>query len=121
MMNTHTHTPGNWKADGCTIYGGETLLAATYCEGNRELHSLDEKDTLPDSNDGQLGHGWKEALKNARLIAAAPELLAAAVELRDFLQTLAGEVQIPSSLYLQGKRAMDAAELAFSKVKGGDA
>jgi len=66
-------------------------------------------------------HNVEEMWANARLIAAAPELLAAAVQLRDFLQTLAGEVQIPSSLYLQGKRAMDAAELAFSKAKGGAA
>ena len=58
--------------------------------------------------------------EDAVLFAAAPELLAAVCQLRDYLQTLAGEVQIPSSLYLQGKRAMDAAESALSKAEGRD-
>ena len=62
----------------------------------------------------------QERLANAQLIASAPELLAAVCQLRDYLQTLAGEVQIPSSLYLQGKRAMDAAESALAKAKGGE-
>lgn len=56
---------------------------------------------------------------NARLIAAAPDLLTAVRDSRDFLQTLAGEVQIPSGLYLQGKRAIDAADSALTKAKGG--
>ena len=74
---THTHTQGKWEASGCTIYSGENILGTTYCEGNRSLHSgLDDKDTPPDS-DGEHGHGWEEAWRNAELIAAAPEMLAA--------------------------------------------
>jgi len=119
-MNTHTHTPGKWEADGCTIYSGEILIAATYCEGNRELHNLDGKDALPDSDDGQLGHGWREALQNARLIAAAPEMLAA-------LESLAIGLS-PSSVDIQRENLADLcrvcreiAENALAKAKGGDA
>jgi hypothetical protein len=72
-----THTQGKWKAEGCTIYSGKTVLAVTYCEGNRELHpNMHEKDTPPDSDGEEHGDGWEEAWKNAELIAAAPELLA---------------------------------------------
>jgi hypothetical protein len=54
-----THTQGKWEASGCTIYSGGNILGTTYCEG------------------GKHGHGWEEAWGNARLIAAAPELLEA--------------------------------------------
>jgi hypothetical protein len=71
-----THTPGNWEANGCTVYSGKTILAVTYCEGNRELHpNMLDNETPPDSN-GEHGDGWEEAWKNADLIAAAPEMLA---------------------------------------------
>ena len=73
-----THTPGKWEANGCTVYSGETILAVTYCEGNRELHpNIHEKDTPPDSDGEEHGDGWEEAWRNADLIAAAPEMLAA--------------------------------------------
>jgi hypothetical protein len=77
-----THTLGKWEASGCTIYSGETILAVTYCEGNRELHpNIHEKDTPPNSDGKEHGDGWEEAWKNADLIAAAPEMLAALKEL----------------------------------------
>ena len=123
MKNTHTHTSGPWRVENWKY------------PNSKEVARRDGIVTIVTESDAiaQLCNLWRpdddpaetisknEVMANARLIAAAPEMLDAAVQLRDFLQTLAGEVQIPSSLYLQGKRAMDAAELAFFKAKGGEA
>ena len=69
-------TPGPWTVSGCTVYAGDVMLAGTYCEGNRELHPVICDSELPDST-GIHGSGWDQAEANARLIAAAPDLLEA--------------------------------------------
>ena len=77
-----TYTQEKWKADGCTVYNGDILVAVTYCEGNRELHpSLNEKDILHDS-EGEIGDGWEDAWSNAELIAEAPCLLQALIAIK---------------------------------------
>jgi hypothetical protein len=74
-MNTHTHTAGPWIRSGCTIYAGDVTIAGSYCEGNRNLHAcIYASDTVPDTP-GSHDSGWSEAWANARLMAAAPELL----------------------------------------------
>lgn len=76
------HTKGPWESAGMTVYTPDvwndgncsrgTCIANAFCEGNREL--------FPDgffSDDHPLPQTDDEAFANARLIAAAPELLAA--------------------------------------------
>ena len=61
------HTPGPWLHDpnNCwQVSAGEHVVVA----------SIEAGDELTGAGDGP---GWQEALANARLIAAAPDLLAA--------------------------------------------
>jgi hypothetical protein len=104
MTTTHTHTSGPWERSGCTIYAGETMLACTYCEGNRHLHTIEEDETIPDST-GTHWNGWDEAWSNARLIAAAPELLDA---LRRLTHPMASDEDLTHALAV------------IAKVEGGE-
>ncbi len=101
MTTTHTHTSGPW-----TIEAASKGCAFPIIHGGADYSEI----AIVYSGDA-----------DKRLIAAAPEMLEALTGLRDYLQTLAGEVKIPSSLYLKGKRAMDSAEAALVKTRGGDA
>jgi hypothetical protein len=70
-------TKGPWIRSGCTIYSGDTTIASSYCEGNRNLHpEIQAGETVPDTP-GSHDSGWSEAWANARLMTAAPELLVA--------------------------------------------
>lgn len=65
------HTPAPWSTHGQAIYSGKTYVAQCWDETSRELPEYAdaiEKTTVPDNA--------AEAQANARLIAAAPELLA---------------------------------------------
>jgi hypothetical protein len=65
-MNTHTHTPGPWSVSN----GLPTVWANN---GERQIADCDK---------GPLRSAGED-LANARLIASAPELLAALIEMLD--------------------------------------
>ena len=110
-MNTHTHTPGPWRIE-TWIY-----------QNAREVVTIQtDKDAIAtacnlwrDGDDSTF-----EVMANARLIAAAPEMLAA-------LESLAVGLS-PASVKMQRENLADLcrvcreiAENALAKVKGGDA
>ena len=99
-MKTDTHTQGEWEASGCTIYSGETIVAVAYCEGNRSLHNLHEKETPPNSDGEKHGKGWEEAWANARLAASAPEMLEA---LRNLTHPMASDEDLQHALAVIAK------------------
>jgi hypothetical protein len=69
------HTPGPWEAEGTAIYADKVKLAQCLDIDAEELYG-DEIMPLPEWR--ELMVQYEEASENARLIAAAPDLLAAA-------------------------------------------
>jgi hypothetical protein len=105
-MNTHKHTPGPWYP--VTLDASPDHAWAI----DSELHEVAR---LPEWTDNQT-----EAEANARLIAAAPEMLAA-------LESLAVGLS-PANVEMQRENLADLcrvcreiAESAIAKVKGGEA
>jgi hypothetical protein len=108
-MNTDTHTPGPWKVenwkyteslaawrrDGVpTIIGGNDAIA--------EVFNLYRPNAEDDAE--------SEAMANARLIAAAPEMLAA-------LEELCADKYLADPINAD---RMGKAKAALAKVKGGE-
>ena len=92
-------TQGKWRSYGCTVYSGETVIAGAYCEGNRNLSKCLSSEDVPNS-EGLCGEGWDEALANARLIAAAPEMLEA---LRNLTHPMASDEDLQHALAVIAK------------------
>lgn len=70
-MNTE-HTKGPWHAAGQAVYSDRVYIAQCFDDGSKELPEYAGaigNERVPDNG--------REAQANARLIAAAPELLAA--------------------------------------------
>lgn len=99
-MNNTTHTPGEWKIttvenEGCCIVAPGGLV----CELSN-----------PAKGD------WR---KNASLIAASPDLLKAAKELRDAFLDGCGEAKVGSAKRKRLSAAGDALEFAIVKAEAG--
>ena len=81
-MSQHTrHTPGPWKVDGLAIVG------------QRYVASVKDWSTFPCAKQYKTINNAlrREAKANARLIAAAPEMLEALKQAQTFIRTLKRE------------------------------
>jgi hypothetical protein len=101
--HTHTHTPGNWFAD--------------ICKNNSSLSSVHSFGEIP-----ELMRPWNVAIctgpqahANARLIAAAPDLLEA-LEDAAFLMRMAAKIAGP--MQDSFKRSAEDAAKAIAKAEG---
>ena len=79
-MSDAKHTPGPWETVGAKyiwktgdVGGAVAIIAEPECESSNDFRPV-----------RIASERWEEAMANARLIAAAPELLEALKELRDF-------------------------------------
>lgn len=113
-MNTGKHTPGPWyfwsygDCDGDPRLDGRAYTA--HCFSFRQ--PKDEQDGF------ELG-GSKEDLANARLIAAAPEMLSALLAIREWL-LFNKDLTNPESEFWNDSfvKANNAANAAISKATG---
>lgn len=90
------HTPGPWTAEG---WNNTTVNAA-------------DGSTITAAPGGVRGAKISEIQANARLIAAAPDLLAA-------LELFLAQYHVPGSAYREARPEIQAALAAISKAKGG--
>ena len=127
-MNTHTHTPGPWCIH--RAYANAQTMTATDDNGESweftHTYIAQGDKIIAQVQQQSKSHGWPavqsvdEMWANARLIAAAPEMLEA-------LESLAIGLS-PASVDMQRENLADLcrvcreiAESAISKAKGGDA
>ena len=106
MKNTQ-HTPGPWVTGGCGDDGWRMILGPK----TRFYHAFGEAYTTGIAHIS-VSDCEAEDLANARLIAAAPELLAA-------LQELFATASIRATTAESSIAAIDAARAAIAKATGG--
>jgi len=99
-MKTHTHTPGPWHyAPGELVYGpsGETVASCRFVTNFKDTN-----------------------VANMRLVASAPELLAALREIESKLTALLCERVLDSTLpeFYEVRDARNSARAAIAKAEG---
>lgn len=104
-MSNQAHTPGPWTSEGEAGH----IVARDEIGGLRRTHSI--ACVYGDSDEWPLS---EEAQANARLIAAAPTMLAALHEARAILQTLIGR-----GIQAGTQSALDDVEHAIRQAEGG--
>jgi len=109
-MNTqekHTHTPGPWRTNGCLVTAnGDWGSPVCTCVSTEDAWG-NHKFAAAKSLEG--------AIANARLIAAAPELLAALEAFNDAYEAKWGDLDVWLDFMA---KASGQAKLAIAKARG---
>ena len=100
------HTPGPWwKMRRESLHMGMTTI---YVGNHAEMVA-----TIPQ------GHSLRRANHNARLIAAAPDLLAALEETTDTLESLCNDLEmLAGGMALENLQAIKQGKAAIAKARG---
>ena len=105
-MDKQTHTPGPWtQGYGNDVYAGTRPMVGEYRVAWTEPRN-------------KTNAGWEEAFANARLIAAAPDLLQALARLVDAAEDSMPYRKDGDTIDRENWEAMDAAREAIRKAKG---
>lgn len=116
------HTPGPWRSAGGAVYAGEVYVAQAQAESWRDVvDKLGAADVVPDSPGSINGYGHalhgdgaEEAWANARLISAAPEMLAALIQVSAML----ADMDDRSELTAEDRELRSAIRAAIRKAEG---
>jgi len=106
-MSEQKHTPGPWRMDRNNTHSG-TIATVHGCK-NADWADI----WAPDASTADE----EEQESNARLIAAAPDLLEVAQGTLRLLHLMDG--QWPGTLAIDARAIREQAEAAIAKVKGG--
>ena len=118
------HTPGPWKASANgQIFGGKynsTTVADTgWCFWTNRLHELMQEETTPDDTQEFLRKNIRTSQANAKLIAAAPDLLETLEHIEKLYQNT--DTIINKKNFRDFAVTVHAmAQKAISKANGGD-
>lgn len=105
------HTPGPWvvEPDMFTEYQTEVCMEARLAFAGTRIANCEHN--WNDADAGEHRISWAEAESNARLIAAAPELLAA-------LEEILGRFNIQNGLSVRDEQAIKHAAAVIAKATG---
>jgi len=119
-MSPAQHTPGPWHVnEGGVVVSGERNAVAIPCSGKGTYleNAEDEGIDVPRGTSSSVGRVMQEA--NARLIAAAPELLHACEELLRAMLSADAGTETATYITTTIDHAMRFARAAIAKAKGG--
>lgn len=124
MQNPNSHTPGPWVASGLSVYTDMPIKHHTSPRDPTHRHvaqaswndAPDWDDKREEADKMNMPANYREALANATLIAAAPELLSA---LRWIVTTVSCGMESPESMdYVRPdiEHALMRANMAISRA-----
>lgn len=109
-MKITQHTPGPWKTAGQAIYARDVYVAQCWAEFTRELPEYQGA-----IGEARVPENDLEAEANARLIAAAPELLSALENFQYISSAMAANREISLGTI---KNCAEQARAAIANARG---